>query len=168
LPSGSTRRMLPYCVCWSKRSILQLKKALKYYTHIVMSKDQLLVDLVSSTVLFLQPCPISLYDSPECRPLRTAHKAPLSPVVQGRGRRRSNLFVLKDLSVKPGDDLLTMINQVIPFLPDGWACLSFLLQEINSRVEFSDALSNLLRSLWYAYLFRCKRSCMKKLFKATV
>jgi hypothetical protein len=106
-------------------------------SYIVVCEDQLLLYLVYTTVLFIQPFSILVQYFSEFGPLRAAH-------VWALFHNFARLFLSVSLSLDPCDNLGTSMHPFVYVTPDKRIFVALMGQQIDSFVELSHALSNLL------------------------
>ena len=134
--------------------------------YVVVCEHHALIDLLNAAVLLLKPLSILLDHLPEDGPLHTTDQASLPPPI--RRRLDGCVATLEDLLIKPRNDLLAAVHPLVPVLPDKWTSIALRSEKLNTFVELSHALGDLLRCLGLAQLFEAERLCMQELLKATV
>ena len=126
--------------------ISQIENSDCYKTHIVMCKDQLLLQISWASILAIQPFSIPINSITEDRPLNSTDQAPFLPLFHSRFR--GTCFARNNLMVNPVDHFLASLHPLIPISPDKGSCISLRFQKIDTVMKFAHPLRNLLRRFW--------------------
>lgn len=113
-------------------------------THIIMGKNQLLPHALATPILLSEPLAIAIHHFTEHRPF---HSTDQTSLLQSLSLRTCFPLLAEYLVIYPGDHFFTSGYPFIPISPDERTSIPFFIKQINSIMQLSHTLSNLLRSL---------------------
>lgn len=76
--------------------------------------------------------------------------------------------LLVHLGIQPLDDLLHACKPLIPVAPDKWTVFALGVQQLDTVVELTHALSDVTAGVWVAHLRWRQWSSIEELFETTV
>lgn len=131
-----------------------------------MGKYELLPDRLLPAVGLNKELSVFVHHGLELGPVCTADEAPFLPRVARGGIRRR--VVSSDLLIEEQSALLDIAHPAIPVLEHRRPLILLLLKEINTVVQLTHSLGNLLRCGRVPEQLRCQRFSVEILLESTI
>jgi len=131
-----------------------------------MGKDKLLPNTCLASILPKEPITVLPYCCPEHRPFDSADQSSLLPVVGVRFC--GALLAIEDLIVEVRYDFFAPVFPFVPVSPYEGSFVPFFLEQLDSVMKLTHALSDVLRSFRYSQVFGGQRPGMEELLEPAV